>query len=167
MSELPGPGEDLAEWVAEQWSRTLPELPNDATSLAIRLDLAKHAFDRSRDRALRPWQASGIRGIEDFRVVSFLRHAGDAGVRLRHLADYMRADGGTMSRRVARLDDAGLVERFDDPSDGRSQRVRLVQHHAEMVDDTYRALADGYDRFFAKLSPAEQQVLYELLTRMW
>lgn len=55
------------------------------------------------------------------------------GVRLSDLAEARGYDISTMSRRVAALVKAGLLEREPDPDDGRAQLLRLTKHGRAVV----------------------------------
>ncbi len=124
------------------------------------------AFSQSHDRVIRPWRSNGVNTTDDFRTLGLLRHVADDGIRVQHIADHLGADPGTVSSRVARLERHGLVERIDDPSDGRAQLVRLVAGTESLVDDMYRALVNNRQRFFAALSVDERRLLADLLRRL-
>ena len=58
-----------------------------------------------------------------------LKTVGDSGtLRLTELAACANLDTSTVSRHVAQMQRAGLVERAPDPDDGRAQRVMLTDH---------------------------------------
>src|SRR5437867_13359466 len=54
------------------------------------------------------------------------------GLRITELGDDALLTQPGMSRLIARLDAAGLVERIDDPDDGRACRIRLTEAGARV-----------------------------------
>jgi DNA-binding MarR family transcriptional regulator len=66
----------------------------------------------------------------DYGVLYALRSAPD-GLRITELGDDVLLTQPGMSRLIARLEAGGLVERLDDPEDGRACRIRLTQAGAE------------------------------------
>lgn len=86
--------------------------------------------------------------------------------RVTDLATYAGLDVSTVSRHVAQLDSAGLIERIPDPADGRAQRVELSAagaEHFEAVLNTRRMLLD---RCLESWDPHELEQLDQLLTRL-
>ncbi len=60
--------------------------------------------------------------------------AGHEALRVTELAALANLDASTMSRHVAQLDRSGLVERSQDPADGRAQRVAISPAGRELLD---------------------------------
>jgi DNA-binding MarR family transcriptional regulator len=67
----------------------------------------------------------GELGPSEYGVLYALSGAPD-GLRITALLDDVLLTQPGMSRLIARLENRGLVERFDDPDDGRACRVRLT-----------------------------------------
>lgn len=78
-------------------------------------------------------QDDGLRNA-DYLVLAWMdnRMALD-GARLSDLAEARGYDISTMSRRVAHLVNAGLVERLQDPDDGRAQLLHLTRAGRALV----------------------------------
>jgi len=68
----------------------------------------------------------GELGTSEYGVLYALSDAPD-GLRMTELLDDVLLTQPGMSRLIARLENRGLVERFDDPDDGRACRVRLTE----------------------------------------
>jgi DNA-binding MarR family transcriptional regulator len=67
----------------------------------------------------------GELGTSEYGVLYALSDAPD-GLRMTELLDDVLLTQPGMSRLIARLENRGLVERVDDPDDGRACRVRLT-----------------------------------------
>ena len=69
----------------------------------------------------------------DYTTLVWLENRSLDGCRLSDLADGRGYDTSTMSRRVAHLVGAGLIERERDPADGRAQVLRLSPAGRDVV----------------------------------
>jgi DNA-binding MarR family transcriptional regulator len=74
-------------------------------------------------------------------------------------------DVSTVSRHVAQLDSAGLIERAPDPADGRAQRVKLSAAGTERFDAALSARRALLERCLESWDPRELEQLERLLTR--
>jgi len=81
----------------------------------------------------------------EYGVLYALRNAPD-GLRMSDLLDDVLLTQAGMSRLIARLEAAGLVERVDDPDDGRASRIRLTEAGA----DTQRRVGLRHGRHVAQ-----------------
>ena len=88
----------------------------------------------------------GELGTSEYGVLYALSDAPD-GLRMTELlADVLLTQPG-MSRLIARLENRGLVERLDDPDDGRACRVRLTESGVR----AQRAVGLAHGRHVAEL----------------
>ena len=71
-----------------------------------------------------------------------------------------------MTQLVARLQDAGLVERDADPADGRVVQVRITAEGQAMLAGRRAVRADRITGLLARLSPDEQAALAAALPAM-
>ena len=81
-------------------------------------------------RELAAGEAWGELPPRDYGVLYALAGAPD-GLRITELGEDVLLTQPGMSRLIARLEAAGLVERVDDPSDGRACRIRLTETGAQ------------------------------------
>lgn len=88
------------------------------------------------------------------------------GLRLSDLSRYMMVTGGNVTVLTTQLIADGMVERLQDPSDGRSTRVRLTtagrRRFLRMAAEHEEWLVD----LLAGFEPAHRNALYELLGRL-
>lgn len=154
---------DDVDRIVAAWHRETPALDvsplhvlSRITRLARRLDLARGAAFA--DYSLEGWE---------FDVLSALRRAGRPyQLSPGQLVADTLVTSGTMTNRVDRLEQKGLVRRIPDPSDRRGVRVRLTAQGREVVDAALAALLDQERELLADLSSAERDLLATLLRRI-
>ncbi len=88
----------------------------------------------------------GELGTSEYGVLYALSDAPD-GLRMTELLDDVLLTQPGMSRLITRLEKRGLVERVDDPDDGRACRVRLTGSGVQ----AQRAVGLGHGRHVAEL----------------
>lgn len=142
------------------WQRERPDLDISPLHVLSRVSrLARHL-----DLARR--QAFSEHGLEsgEFDVLAALRRAGAPYVLSPgRLAVVTLVSSGTMTNRIDRLCDDGLVVREPDPSDGRGVLVRLTESGRNVVDAALTDLVERERVLLAELSFTEQQTLADLL----
>jgi DNA-binding MarR family transcriptional regulator len=151
---------DEVDRIVAAWRHERPDLdvtPLEVLSrvsrLARRLDLTRSAVFADHD--LEGWE---------FDVLSALRRAG-APHELSP-GDLVRATlvtSGTMTNRVDRLVERGLVERHRSETDRRGVRVRITPTGLTRLDSAFADLLDRERRLLAELPPAERTRLAALL----
>ena len=103
----------------------------------------------------------------DFQVLVNLRRAG-APYQLgqARLKDSLGLTSGTVSVRLARPEQRGVVTREPDPADKRSFTVRLTSTGLELFDRIAPVHLASEDRLLAALTPGEQTHLAALLRKL-
>jgi DNA-binding MarR family transcriptional regulator len=86
-------------------------------------------------------------------------------LRVTDLAICANLDPSTVSRHVAQLHGAGLIERTPDPIDGRAQRVKLSDAGADRIEAALRARRILLERSLESWDPSDLDQLDRLLTR--
>lgn len=157
------PASDEVDRIVEAWSRERPDVdfaPMQVLSRVARL--AKH-LDRARRAA---FAASGLEPWE-FDVLAALRRAG-APYQLspKALLQQTLVSSGTMTNRIDRLVERGLVERRTDPMDGRGVLVVLTPRGRQSTDAAISGLLADEAELLAGLSPAERERLSALLRKL-
>ena len=166
MADPPVRAEEFATWTAARWSELAPQEDSAAAEVAIRFIRVAHELSESHARAIRPWKEHGVNTIDDFRTLGLLRHVGEAGLRIQHIAEHLNAEPSTVSSRVARLEKYGLVERIEDSVDRRGHPVRLTADKETVIDEIYEALVANHQRFFSKLTSDEHSTLARYLGKI-
>ncbi len=151
---------DEVDELVEAWSRERSDLDLAPVEVFSRIGrLARH-LDLARKSA---FTASGVESWE-FDVLAALRRAGDPyelspGRLLRETL----VTSGTMTNRIDRLTDRGLVERLPDPHDRRGVLVRLTPEGKTVVDGAFEALLEAERALIEGLPDAKRHQLATLL----
>jgi len=153
-------GRDEVDDLVAAWHTERPDLDvaplqvlSRVSRLARHLDLARRASFAS--RRLETWE---------FDVLSALRRQGPPyqmtpGALLRATL----VTSGTMTNRIDRLAEAGLVRRQPDPGDRRGVLVTLTDLGRTKADDALADLLRRERDLLASLGPADQETLASLL----
>ncbi|HSP75309.1 MAG TPA: MarR family transcriptional regulator [Cryobacterium sp.] len=157
------PAHDEVDRIVDAWLRERPDLdfaPLQVLSRVARL--SKH-LDRARRTA---FSRSELDSWE-FDVLSALRRAG-APYELspKALLQQTLVSSGTMTNRIDRLVERGLVTRRTDPNDGRGIFVGMNPAGLTRVDAAITRLVDAEAELLATLSPTEQTGLATLLRKL-
>jgi DNA-binding MarR family transcriptional regulator len=86
-------------------------------------------------------------------------------LRVTDLAACANLDASTVSRHVAQLDSAGLIERTQDPVDGRAQRVKLSPPGAQKIEAALRSRRSLLEKCLESWEARDLEELDRLLTR--
>lgn len=155
--------QDEVDRLVAAWARERPDLdvrPLEVLSRVTRL--ARH-LDRARGTA---FAAHDLEGWE-FDVLAALRRAGPPyTLSPGQLLAQTMVTSGTMTNRVDRLQQRGLVERLPDPDDRRGVRVRLTASGKSRVDAALADLLERERALLRDLSRDDQQALSALLRRL-
>lgn len=151
---------DGVDRILEQWRRERPEL--DPSPIGVIGRISRLA--RELEQRLEPVYAE--HGLETgwYDVLATLRRSGPP-YRLRPTAfagTLMLTSSGT-TKRLDRLERAGLIERAPDPSDRRGVLIALTAAGRERVDAVTEAHLANERRLLAGLTRAEQDELAGLL----
>lgn len=145
----------IADWQAER-----PDLQVEPLAVVYRLlRLAGHL----RTGIEKVFARAGISSA-DFAVLANLRRAGHPyQLTQRQLMESLRLTGGTISVRVDRLAERGVVRRDPDPQDGRGVLVTLTEHGERLFDSVAPEHLANEARLVAALDEDQQAQLARLL----
>ena len=157
------PTSDEVDRIVDAWARERPDLDFSPLQVLSRVGRLSRHLDRARRAA---FSASDLESWE-FDVLSALRRAGDPyQLSPKALLQQTLVSSGTMTNRIDRLVERGLVERRTDPNDGRGILVVMSGRGQERVDRAIRELLDGETALLDALSPADQERLAALLRKL-
>src|SRR6478735_8927234 len=151
---------DEVDRIVLAWERERPDLDvrpltvlSRVSRLARHLDLARRGAFARHD--LETWE---------FDVLSALRRAGEPyrlspGV----LVAQTLVTSGTMTNRIDRLAEHGLVERLPSPDDRRGVLVQLTEAGLARVDAAFAALLDTERTLLGELAEPDRTALVDLL----
>lgn len=154
---------DAVDRILDQWKRERPDL--DLTAMGVFARLARVGAIGA--RAVNATFAKHQLNLGEFDVLAALRRAG-APHRLTptQLSRSLLLSSGAMTNRIDRLEQAGLVERRDDPNDRRGILVGLTTAGLGRVEAAVTDHVAGEARVLSVLTRAEQAQLNALLRKL-
>jgi DNA-binding MarR family transcriptional regulator len=157
------PPRDEVDRIVDAWLRERPDLDFSPLQVLSRVGrLAKH-LDRARRAA---FTASGLDSWE-FDVLSALRRAGSPyQLSPKALLQQTLVSSGTMTNRIDRLVERGLVERRGDPNDGRGILVTMSPTGQARVDAAISQLLAAESELLGNLSVPDRERIATLLRKL-
>jgi DNA-binding MarR family transcriptional regulator len=102
---------------------------------------------------------------EEISILTVLAHL-DGPERMKPLSEKLGRDATTLSRQVAGLEEAGLLERSPCPDDGRATVVTITKAGSKLVEQTIPLILALRGRAMKGISKAEAKTLVNVLSRM-
>jgi DNA-binding MarR family transcriptional regulator len=151
---------DHVDDIVAQWRRERPDLNVEPLGLFGRLFRVVHLADVALRKEL------GRHDLQPgwFDLLAALRRAG-APYELKP-TELMRAtllSSGGMTKRLDRLEEAGLIERRPDPADRRGTLVRLTPRGEAVIDRAVETHVANEERLLGALAPTDRRALDDLL----
>ena len=151
---------DEVDMIVEAWGRARPDLDLGPIEVFSRIGRLGHHLDRARrtafaEHSVEPWE---------FDVLAALRRAGSPyQLSPGRLIKETLVTSGTMTNRVDRLVERGLVERLPDPSDRRGVIVQLTAAGRKTVDGALESLLAHERDLLTSLPESDRTRLAALL----
>ena len=102
---------------------------------------------------------------EEISILTVLAHL-DGPERMKPLSEKLGRDATTVSRQVAGLEEAGLLDRCPCPDDGRATVVAITKAGSKLVEQTIPLILALRGRAMKGISKAEAKTLVNVLSRM-
>jgi DNA-binding MarR family transcriptional regulator len=155
------PERDGVDLIIEQWQRVRPDLDSSPIGIVGRLSrLAREIEDRLepvyREHGLEP-------GWHD--LLATLRRSGGT-LRPTDLTNASMLTSSGTTKRLDKLEAAGLIARSADPDDRRGTLISLTAAGRRLIDELTPAHLDNERRILAALSEADQRRLADLLRKL-
>jgi DNA-binding MarR family transcriptional regulator len=155
------PEQDGVDLIIEQWQRERPELDSSPIGIVGRISrLAREIEDRLepvyRDHGLEP-------GWHD--VLATLRRSGGT-LRPTDLTNASMLTSSGTTKRLDKLESAGLIARTADPDDRRGTLISLTAAGRRLIDELTPAHLDNERRILGALSEGDQRRLADLLRKL-
>jgi DNA-binding MarR family transcriptional regulator len=131
-------------------------------STADLLDALRRVIRTSRAVSQRQQSAYGFSGTP----FGILKALGIAAARPGDLAISLQIAPSVVSRAIAALEQAGLVQRHTDPDDARAFQVGLTPAGRQHLDDAHRRLVAQFAELLESWPSADIDVLAQLLLRL-
>ncbi|MDR1799607.1 MAG: MarR family transcriptional regulator [Bifidobacteriaceae bacterium] len=158
-----GPVEDATARLVAAWRRERPDLDASPLEVLSRVTrLAKH-LDRVRRAVFQRYHLQHW----EFDVLTDLRRSGPPfELTPGQMIAEQLVSSGTMTNRIDRMVQAGLVTRHADAADGRVVRVRLTAAGLALIDQVIEDFLAGEAELLAPLTPAQRDQLAAHLLRL-
>lgn len=154
---------DPVDQIVAQWRAIRDDLDLRAMALVGRLGRLAGLLQREIAAVLGEHDLT----IADFDVLAALRRAGPPHrLNPTHFARTLMLTSGTVTNRLDRLAERGLVERLDDPDDRRGTLVALTAKGKTVVDAAVADHVANETRLLAALSKPERGELDRLLRKL-
>ena len=151
---------DDVDLIVEAWQRERPDLDVQPLSVLSRVTRLARLLDHARAES---FQIHDLDGWE-FDVLAALRRAGHPyALSPGQLSSQTLVTSGTMTNRVDRLVERGLVRRSPDPTDRRGVRVELTDSGKRAVDGAFADLLKREHTLLESLTTGERAELADLL----
>lgn len=125
------PDTDAVDGIQRRLAELHPDVDASAVGVTGRLLRLAQAFQRRRDEHL---ESFGLTA-GDFDVLATVRRTqGSDGVKPRQLLRSVLITSGGLTKRLDRLENAGLLVRHPDPDDRRGTLIRLTKEGTALVD---------------------------------
>ncbi|KQR52721.1 transcriptional regulator [Leifsonia sp. Leaf336] len=155
------PASDRVAGIQQEWRRERPDLDPAPQGVIGRLHRVAGLLT---EQLVAVYARHGLTE-GDFDVLATLRRAGAPYERTPgELAQHTMVTTGGMSKRIDRLEQAGLVSRRASSSDGRSRVVALTPEGVERIDAAVTEHFANERRLLDELSPADARALERILT---
>ena len=141
---------DAVDVIIAAWARERPDLPVEVMEVWSRVTRLARRLDRDRSKAFSQWDLEGW----EFDVMAALRRSGEPyQLSPGQLLSELEVASGTMTNRITRLSDRGLVCRLPHPKDGRGVIVELTDAGRDRVDGALAALLESEGRLLDSMDP--------------
>lgn len=154
---------DEVDRILKAWARETPDLDVSPLRVLSRVSRLARYLDFARREAF----ARHNLDTWEFDVLAALRREG-APYELSpgQLIQQTLSTSGTMTNRIDRLAERGLVERLPDPRDRRGVRVRLLPEGRALVGAALADLLAREEQILSGLSAVERTNVADLLRRL-
>ena len=151
---------DDVDLIVDAWRRERPDLDVQPLAVLSRVTRLAQHLDQARAEAFTNHDLDGW----EFDVLAALRRAGKPyALSPGQLASQTLVTSGTMTNRVDRLLERGLVRRLPDPNDRRGVRVELTDEGRSAVDGALTDLLKREQVLLDSLDPKDREQLADLL----
>ncbi len=154
---------DSVDALLASWQARRPELDFTPVGVISRLARVRSHIDYSIAALL---EEHGLSGPDFAALVTLARIGGDGRISQRRLMDELGLTSGTISVRMNRLVEAGLVDRQDDSQSKRNTIITLTTSGRELFERIVPAHLANERRLLAALSDDEEQALAALLRKL-
>jgi DNA-binding MarR family transcriptional regulator len=154
---------DSVDVLLDSWAARRDDLDFTPVAVVARLDRVRGHADRELERV---FAEHGLTRPSFEVLVTLARLEEEGGVSQRHLMDELGLTSGTVSVRIDRLAEQGLVDRRRDPDSKRNVLIDLTERGREVFERVAPAHLANEARLLAGLSDEDRRLLEELLRKL-
>ncbi len=156
-------GEDRIDALVAQWADQRPDLDTEVMAVVGRLLAVSDRIGRRLDASAAQYGLD--RGQGD--VIFTLRRAGPP-YRLSpsRLASSLLVTSGTMTNRLDRLEQRGLIQRVANPTDRRGTDVQLTDEGVRLADEAVARHVASEEQMLEPLSAREREQLVRITRKL-
>ena len=158
-----GTPQDRVDLILAHWARERPDLDASPMEVPGRILRGARYIDGALDHVFKEFELDF--GLFDV-LAALRRHGPPYQLAPSELNRWCMLSSGAMTKRLDRLEGAGLVVRKSDPDDRRGILVELVPAGLALVDRVVEAHLENERRILSPLSAAERRELAALLRRV-
>ena len=151
QAPLADPAPDAVDHIVAQWQREMPGLESDNMILFGRLKRCTALLQARLDTV---FAEHGLNAAS-FDVLATLRRAGKPTA----LFESLMVTSGTMTNRLQRLEEKGLIQRLSNPEDARSQLVQLTPRGKALIEKAVLPHVENEGMILDQLPPRTRQQL--------
>lgn len=154
---------DPVDVILAQWHRERPDLNVSPMGIVGRIGRLTKYLERSLQEIFSDF---GLHAGE-FDVLATLRRSGQPyQLSPTALFNTLMISSGTMTHRIDRLVQAGLVQRTPDPDDRRGTLIQLTSKGFDVIENAIEAHVENMHRLLSGLEEPERQALAQLLRKL-
>ncbi|WP_331766168.1 MarR family transcriptional regulator [Embleya sp. NBC_00896] len=154
---------DAVDLIVDQWRRERPDLDAGPVHMVGRITRLHWALE---ERLCRVFERHDL-GRGEFDVLATLRRSGPPfELTAGELRGSTMVTSGAVTKRVDRLEIAGLVSRRAAEDDARGRLIRLTDQGRELIDEVVEQHFRNEARLLAGLTADEQSALTDLLRKL-
>jgi DNA-binding MarR family transcriptional regulator len=154
---------DSVDALLDSWAAHRTDLDFTPVAVIARLARVRSHIDRELDRVFAEYELTR----PAFEVlVTLARLEEQEGLSQRHLMDDLGLTSGTVSVRIDRLVEQGLVERHPDPDSKRNVLIALTERGRDLFERVVPAHLANEARLLAALSDDDRRLLEQILRKL-
>ncbi len=157
------PERDGVDEILEQWRRERPDLDPSPIGVIGRISRLARELEQRLEPVYRE------HGLEPgwYDVLATLRRSGPPHrLRPTEFSETLMLTSSGTTKRLDRLEQAGLIRREPDPEDRRAVLIVLTEAGKELIDGVTEAHLDNERRLLGALGDSEQRRLADLLRKL-
>jgi len=154
---------DHVDTVLAQWQRERPDLDSTPVAVIGRISRLSRALE---DRLDPVYEQHGLDGGLFDLLATLRRQGAPYQLSPRELADAAMLTSSGTTKRLDRLESAGLIARKPDPADRRGVVIELTPAGRKVIEAAYPQHMANEDRLLAPLTKSERKQLAALLKKL-